>query len=234
MLDAARAACDGAASHASHVEGRVRLSAPKAALRQLIHPRLPALLNAYPQLALELHVTDQIVDLIADGVDIALRLGDPPPGYVARPFMEVRTLLYATPAYLAQAGIPQQPADLAQHSCLHLAELPGDDEWCLVNGNERRIVNVRGRYASNHSEMRREAAEAGLGIACLPDFSARQQLAEGTLVQVLPGWQLLGRYQGSSWLVYSADRYRAPRVRAVVDFLLQIADQLGRKETVHP
>lgn len=234
MLDAARAACDGAASHASHVEGRVRLSAPKAALRQLIHPRLPALLNAYPQLSLELHVTDQIVDLIADGVDIALRLGDPPPGYVARPFMEVRTLLYATPAYLAQAGLPQQPADLAQHSCLHLAELPGDDEWCLVNGNERRIVNVRGRYASNHSEMRREAAEAGLGIACLPDFSARQQLAEGTLVQVLPGWQLLGRYQGSSWLVYSADRYRAPRVRAVVDFLLQIADQLGRKETVHP
>ena len=230
MLDAARAACDGAASHASQVEGRVRLSAPKAALRQLIHPRLPALLNAYPQLALELHVTDQVVDLIADGVDIALRLGDPPPGYVARPFMEVRTLLFATPAYLALAGTPQQPADLAQHSCLHLAELPGDDEWCLVSGNERCVVNVRGRYASNHSEMRREAAEAGLGIACLPDFSARQQVAEGKLVQVLPGWQLLGRYQGSSWLVYSADRYRAPRVRAVVDFLLQIADRLGRTE----
>ncbi len=228
MLDAARAACDGAASHVSQVEGRVRLSAPKAALRQLIHPRLPALLNAYPRLSLELHVTDQVVDLIADGVDIALRLGDQPPGYVARPFMEVRTLLYASPAYLAGAGTPQQPAELAQHSCLHLAELPGDDEWCLVSGNERCVVNVRGRYASNHSEMRREAAEAGLGIACLPDFSARQQVAEGKLVQVLPGWQLLGRYQGSSWVVYGADRYRAPRVRAVVDFLLQIADSLGR------
>jgi len=229
MLEAARAACDGAASHASSVEGRVRLAAPKAALRQLIHPRLPPLLEAYPQLSLELHVSDQVVDLIADGVDIALRLGDPPPGYVARPFIEVRTLLYASPAYLAQAGTPQQPSDLARHSCLHLAELPGDDEWCMVRGNERQVVNVRGRYASNHSEMRREAAEAGLGIACLPDFTVRQHLAAGSLVQVLPGWQLLGRYQGSSWLVYAADRYRAPRVRVVVDFLLQIADRLGQQ-----
>jgi len=233
MLDAARAACDGASAHASRVEGRVRLAAPKAALRQLIHPRLPELLAAHPQLALELQVTDQVVDLIAEGVDIALRLGDPPPGYVARPFMEVRTLLYATPAYLVAAGTPQQPADLAQHSCLHLAELPGDDEWCLVSGDRRQVVNVRGRYASNHSEMRREAAEAGLGIACLPDFSVRRQVADGTLVRVLPEWQLLGRYQGSSWLVYTADRYRAPRVRVVVDFLLHIADQLGRGQPVN-
>ncbi|MBE9608725.1 LysR family transcriptional regulator [Chitinilyticum piscinae] len=227
MLDAAQAACDGAASHASSVEGRVRLAAPKAALRQIIHPHLPALLDAYPQLALELQVSDTPADLIADGVDIALRLGDPPAGYVARPFMEVRTLLYASPAYLQQHGTPQQPAELARHSCLHLAELPGDDEWCLVRGAERHVVQVRGRYASNHSEMRREAAELGYGIACLPDFTARQQLARGTLQPVLPGWQLLGRYQGSSWLVYSADRYRAPRVRAVVDFLLALADRLG-------
>ena len=229
MLEAARAACDGAARHASSVTGRVRLAAPKAALRQLIHPQLPALLQAYPQLTLELQVTDQVVDLIADGVDIALRLGDPPPGYVARPFMEVRTLLYAAPAYLAAHGMPQHPAELVRHSCLHLAELPGDDEWCLVRGNERVVVNVRGRYACNHSEMRREAAEWGLGIACLPDFSVRQQLVEGSLQPVLPGWQLLGRYQGSSWLVYHADRYRSPRVRAVVDYLLGIAASLGQQ-----
>ena len=229
MLEAARAACDGAARHASSVTGRVRLAAPKAALRQLIHPQLPGLLQAYPQLALELQVTDQVVDLIADGVDIALRLGDPPPGYVARPFMEVRTLLYAAPAYLAAHGMPQHPAELVRHSCLHLAELPGDDEWCLVRDNERVVVNVRGRYACNHSEMRREAAEWGLGIACLPDFSVRQQLVEGSLQPVLPGWQLLGRYQGSSWLVYHADRYRSPRVRAVVDYLLGIAASLGQQ-----
>lgn len=227
MLEAARAACDGAASHASTVEGRVRLSAPKAALRQLIHPQLPALLQSYPQLALELQVTDAVVDLITDGVDIALRLGDPPAGYVARPFMAVRTLLYAAPAYLAQCGTPQHPAELVRHSCLHLAELPGDDEWCLVRDNERVLVNVRGRYACNHSEMRREAAEMGLGIACLPDFSVRQQLADGSLLPVLAEWQLLGRYQGSCWLVYHADRYRSPRVRVVVDYLLQIASQLG-------
>lgn len=229
MLEAARAACDGAARHASSVTGRVRLAAPKAALRQLIHPQLPALLQAYPQLTLELQVTDQVVDLIADGVDIALRLGDPPPGYVARPFMEVRTLLYAAPAYLAAHGMPQHPAELVRHSCLHLAELPGDDEWCLVRDNERVVVNVRGRYACNHSEMRREAAEWGLGIASLPDFSVRQQLAQGSLQPVLAGWQLLGRYQGSSWLVYHADRYRSPRVRAVVDYLLGIAASLGQQ-----
>ncbi|SCK15878.1 LysR family transcriptional regulator [Vogesella sp. LIG4] len=229
MLEAARAACDGAAHHASSVSGRVRLAAPKAALRQLIHPQLPGLLQLYPQLSLELQVTDQVVDLIADGVDIALRLGDPPPGYVARPFMEVRTLLYAAPAYLAANGTPQHPAELVRHSCLQLAELPGDDEWCLMRDNERVVVNVRGRYASNHSEMRREAAEWGLGIACLPDFSVRQQLADGSLQQVLPGWQLLGRYQGSCWLVYHADRYRSPRVRAVVDYLLQIAADLGQQ-----
>ncbi len=80
MLDAARAACDGAARHASTVAGRVRLAAPKAALRQIIHPQLPLLLQTYPQLALELQVNDQPGDLIADGVDIALRLGDPPAG----------------------------------------------------------------------------------------------------------------------------------------------------------
>lgn len=228
MLDAAHAACDGAASHASNVEGRVRIAAPKAALRQLIHPQLPALLDAYPRLDLELMMSDQAVDLIAEGVDLALQFGDPPPGLVARPFMEVRTLLYASPAYLAREGTPQHPADLARHSCLHLAELPGDDEWCLVRGSERSVVHVRGRYASNHSEIRRDAAEAGYGIACLPDFTTRHQLATGTLLQVLPGWQLLGRYQGSNWLVYHADRYRAPRVRVVVDFMLGIADAMGK------
>ncbi len=227
MLDAARAACDGAARHASTVAGRVRLAAPKAALRQIIHPQLPALLQTYPQLTLELQVSDQPADLIADGVDIALRLGDPPAGYVARPFMVVRTKLYASPAYLAEHGTPQHPSELVRHSCLHLAEQAGDDEWCAVRDNERVVVNVRGRYASNHSEMRREAAEWGMGIASLPDFTARQALAAGTLVAVLPGWQLLGRYQGTSWLVYHADRYRAARVRAVVDFLLGVATQQG-------
>ena len=228
MLEAARAACDGAARHASTIEGRVRLAAPKALLRQFIHPQLPALLQTYPQLALELNFTDQPVDLIADGVDMALRLGTPPAGYIARPFIEIRTLLYASPSYLAQHGTPQHPSELVRHSCLHLAEQPGDDEWCAVSEHQRVVVNVRGRYACNHSEIRRDAAEQGLGIACLPDFTVRQALAAGTLVPVLPDWQLLGRYQGSCWLIYHADRYRSPRVRVVVDFLQGIASRAGR------
>ncbi|WP_018151248.1 LysR family transcriptional regulator [Leeia oryzae] len=225
MLSAARAAADSAKRHATTIEGRVRLSAPKAMSLQLVHPHLPALLAEYLGLDLELLVSDQPVDLISGGVDIAIRLGDPPVGVVARPLMELRTLLCASPEYLARHGTPTHPEQLLRHSCLHLGEAPDDDVWSFqsLTGHVagRVSVQIRGRYASNHSEIRRDAALRGLGIACLPDFTVTRMLADKRLVQVLPDWRLLGRYQGTVWLIYSADRYRTPRVKLMVDVLLK-------------
>lgn len=219
---AAHSIMESSVRQTTMVEGLVRISAPKAIARQLVHPLLPTLLKAYPHLQLDLLVSDEPIDMISGGVDIAIRLGEPPLGVVARPLFAVETVLCASPMYLEQHGTPQHPEQLAQHSCLHLGVYPDDAVWTFQNEHHkaRVSVHVKGRYASNHSEVRREGALEGLGIARLPHFTVTHYLASGELVRVLPSWKMLGHYQGTSWLLYSADRYRTPRVRLVVDTLL--------------
>lgn len=228
MLAAARAASAVSGGTAESPRGLLRVSAPKALARQVVHPLIPDYLRRYPEVDLQLMLLDRDTDLIADNVDLALRLTDaPPPGLSARPLMYVRQLLCASPGYLAERGTPMHPMGLASHDCLYLGEVDGDNLWRFRRGEETAEIRVRGRYIANHTEVRREGIEAGFGIGSLPDFAAKPALEAGSIVQVLQDWRLQSAYQGTIWALYLPGRHPAPRIRTFIDHLM---DKLGLTE----
>jgi DNA-binding transcriptional LysR family regulator len=201
-------------------QGLVRMSAPKAYGRQRIHPLVPGFLAACPQVDVQLLTTDRSVDLLAEDIDLAIRITDtPPPGLAGRPLEAVEHLVCASPAYLARSGAPAHPQDLAAHACIALEASGGAARWRFAQGGAQLHVAVRGRYACNHSENRRDAALAGLGIASLPAFTARQALASGALVRVLAEWRHDTDYSGTAWVLYPSNRHLPARLRAWIDHL---------------
>lgn len=222
MLEAARAAQDIGEHLQGTPRGTVRMSVPKALGRFVINPLVPAFLQRYPQVDLKLRLDDRAPNLVEDGFDLCLQVTEaPPPGLAGRPLLPVRQLLCASPAYLARAGTPRHPRELAQHSCLALDERADDHRWHFSRGDELVGVEVSGRYASNHSEARLLLAEEGIGLTCLPHFTAAAALAAGRLVEVLPDWRYRGSYQGAAWLLWLPGRQLPPKLRVLIDYLAE-------------
>jgi len=224
---AAREVLQLAGAHRPGAEprGRVRMSVLKAYGVQRVQPLVAPFLAAHPEVQLQLVVTDRVVDLFAEDIDLALRVTDtPPPCLAARPLEVVEHIVCASPAYLAERGLPAAPGDLARHDCLWLGEHPHDARWRFTRRGsgaqaEAVTVPVHGRHAVNHSGMRRDAALAGLGVASLPAFMAQEALSAGTLVRVLEGWRHETAYSGTAWLLYPAQRFLPAAVRAWIDHL---------------
>lgn len=223
MLAAARGALHIAEDHAAAPQGLVRLSAPKAYARQVLHQPLLDFLQRNPAVDVHLLVTDKAMDPLRDQVDIVVRYTDAPPlGLVARPLRPVRQVVLASPDYLRRHPPIHTPHDLIFHICLSLGEYEWDNHWRFTDSHGQAVeVPVKGRYTLNHSEMRLEAVIAGLGIGCVSDFVARQALATGQVHALLSDWTFDTHYQGMAWLLYPATRYRAPKVRALVEHLMQ-------------
>lgn len=220
MLGAAQAALAVGERLMSHPRGRVRLSVPKAFGKFLVAPLMAEFLARYPEVDVSLNLSDRSPDLIAEQFDLLVCITDqPPPGLAGRPLCSVRQLLCASPAYLAAHGTPQHPQELVRHACLYLDESADDHRWHFSNGNQQCVVAVRGRFASNHSEVRLHGALNDLGIACLPHFTSAQALAEGRLQQVLADWRYTGSYQGTAWILYPPSRHLPPKLRVLIDHL---------------
>ncbi|PXW21058.1 LysR family transcriptional regulator [Pantoea sp. JKS000250] len=189
---------------AGPVRGLVRITAPVAFARQQLVPIIGEFLHDYPQVRLQLDVTDRIVSLSSEGFDLAIRHSDTlPETHVALPLCDTQTVLVASPAYLNQQGIPNTPQDLMQHNCLYYPRGVESPRWRFVTAADGEEVQVRiqGCFATNNSESIRDAALQGLGIAMLPDFSAREALAAGSLQQVLPEWQPVEAFAARLWIV---------------------------------
>lgn len=189
---------------AGPVRGLVRITAPVAFARQQLVPIIGEFLRDYPQVRLQLDVTDRIMSLSSEGFDLAIRHSDTlPETHVALPLCDTRTLLVASPAYLNEQGIPQTPQDLAQHNCLYYPRGVESPRWRFATtaDSEQVQVRIQGSFATNNSESIRDAALQGLGIAMLPDFSAREALAAGSLQQVLPAWQPVEAFAARLWIV---------------------------------
>ncbi|MFJ3264783.1 LysR family transcriptional regulator [Serratia liquefaciens] len=221
MLDAAHSVMEFSGRGAVEPEGLVSVSVPKAVGRYVLHPHIPAFLRRYPKVDVRLRLEDRYMDLIDDRVDLALRITErPSPGLIGRQLMTIDHLLCATPAYLAQQGTPQHPQDLAQHSCIYLGETPNDARWKFRQAGKTVTVNVRGRYAANHTGVRLDAVKQHIGIGSLPYFTARQALDDGEVVQVLPQWDFLSSYHGGLWLLYAPNQYLPPKLRVFIDYLV--------------
>ncbi|MFT4190558.1 MAG: LysR family transcriptional regulator [Comamonas sp.] len=217
---------------ASTPRGLVRLTAPVALGRQHVVPMLAAFLQAHPQIRIELDLNDRLVNLVQEGFDLAVRHAQAPPDtHVAWTLCETRSVLAASPAYLARRGVPQHPRELAGHDCLVYLRGAAGQSWTLARPGrqggppEQETVAVTGPIKANNSEALRDAALAGLGIALLPDFSARGPAgpaaesspgAATALVPVLPDWQPQGFFGGRLYAV----RPWAPQVPRAVQCLV--------------
>lgn len=217
-LSAAEAeAIDGAASP----RGLLRMSMPLVFARHWVVPWLPAFLEKYPNIEVELHHADRYIDLIGEGFDLAIRLGElPDSSLVARRLARYDTVLCASPAYLAANGTPQRIEDLEQHRCLGVTLPHLWPEWRLRRGDERRTVRVGGQLRFDDGGTMVLAAVHGAGIVVASQWSSGWELADGRLIRVLPDW----RYdqEGAVQIVMPQGRDVPARTRLFIDRLIEV------------
>jgi len=204
--------------------GLVRVTAPVALGRQHIAPHLAGFLKHYPDIRLELDLTDRFVNLPQEGFDLAIRHTQAPPEtHVAWRLCGSRSLLVASAAYLRVRGTPAHPSELAGHPCLAYLRDGASQSWSFEKEGgrkpERAVVAVGGPLRANNSEVLREAVLAGLGIGLLPDFSASGHLAAGELVALLPQWRPLGFFGDAIYAIRPWSPQVPRAVQCVVDHL---------------
>lgn len=209
-LDDARAAVAPGAGPA----GTLVVSASATFATAFVMPRVPALLRRHRRLELELRLEDRVVDLVGEGVDVAVRAGPPPPdsdGIIAHPVARFHRVAVAAPGYLARRGTPRKPGDLLRHDCLVQAGAPRPS-WRFAEES----LEPRGPFRSGSPTALRDAALAGLGLAYLPEWLIADDVAAGRLRRVLAAWSTpeLG-----AWALVRVELRGDARVRAFVDAL---------------
>lgn len=197
--------------------GRLRVSLPLVS--SLVLPVLGEFMRENPSIELDLDFTDRLVDVIEEGFDAVVRTGDPADSRLsARRLGSFRSMLVASPDYLMRRGTPEVPADLLQHTCLHY-RFPNSgklEAWALRRAAGEPELPLPTSMICNNIETRVCFALQGLGIACLPDFSIREPLADGRLRPILPDHV---ERAGVFHVLWPASKHPSPKVRALVDFL---------------
>lgn len=199
----------------SSPRGRLRITAPVYYGEHRIAPLLHQFLLQYPELELQLQLSNQRLDLIQGSFDLAIRLGQlEDSSLMARRLADRRLFLVAAPSYLAEHGRPQQLADLSQHQCL-----PGTlDHWRFQELGKAVTVRPRGRVQCNSGLALLDAAQRGLGLVQLPDYYVQQPLAQGDLVELLTDY----RPQAEGiWALYPKNRHLTAKVQLVIDYIQQ-------------
>lgn len=202
---------------ARSVAGRLSVSAPFAFGMHHVVPRLERLVRRHPALHVDLHMEDEAVDLVAQGVDVAVRAGFSPPdstAYVAHPVLAIRRVVVGAPTYLRRHGSPKEPADLETHVCLTTLARPSTGRWRFVREGKETAVDVRGPVRASTPTALVGLARAGIGLAELPDWLVADDLAHGRLRRVLAGWDTPGV---ATWVIHRTEHRHAARVRAFVE-----------------
>jgi len=216
-LDAADGAVGAVGARRGEVSGEVRLGAPLAFGRMHVVPRLPALFERHPGLSIDLVLADSFGDLVQEGLDATIRIGTiTDPGLIVRRIGLTRRVVVASPAYLARAGTPLHPDDLARHECLRFAGLSTGDSWVFEGAGGTVRVPIAGRLRASTSDAVRSAVLAGMGVFVSPVWLFGPELASGEVVRVLADW---ASPVVPIQVATSSRRQVPPRVRAVTDHL---------------
>lgn len=218
------AAAESAVTHlAAAPRGRLSVSAPMSFGVRHISPVLPILLGRCPELTVDLALNDRLVDLIEEGFDVGVRIAHlKESSLVARRLAPSRSVLCASPEYLAAHGRPRSADDLMDHQCLLYSYQASGEIWRFggPNGsNGRRTLRVRGRLRANNGESLLAAALTGLGVARLPSFICGDALRAGHLIRLLPEWD--DPQEPVINAIYPAGRNLSPKVRVFIDFLVE-------------
>lgn len=220
ILAAADSAEAQVAGRAATPSGPLRISAPTSFGRLHVAPHLPGFLDAHPAVQVELLLDDGFTDLLADRIDVAIRIAPEPmaASLAARLLAPNRRLLCAAPGYLERAGAPASLSDLAGHRLLAASN---QTPWRLERAGTRRTIEVASHVATNSSEVVRALALAGVGIALRSTWDVGAELASGALVRVLPDWQ------GATDVGIYALHARAPLPAAAKAFVAHIAERFA-------
>lgn len=220
LTASARAADDAMRQLQAEPSGPVVVSCPVSLAQQVLAPILPEFLDTWPAVSVQMLVTNRRVDLIREGVDLALRVRtrlDTDAELVVRRLGTAMGSLVASPAYLQRYGMPETPQDLPAHVTLSFNEPQAEVRWALRNTNgEETEVTLTPQLCCNDFIMLAQAAVRGRGIALLPDEATREEMRRGQLVRVLPEWR---SPEGIVHCIYPSRRGMMPAVRALLDFL---------------
>lgn len=204
---------------AEQPRGTLRLAVPMSFGIRHLGPHLAAFLALYPGLSLDAVLGDRVVDLIEEGFDVAIRIGElSDSALVSRRLASARRVICASPDYLARRGVPATPADLQRHDCVHYSYYRDGRVWRFRHETlGEQAVEIQGRVEMNNGDALVALVEAGHGIVAMPSFIASDALRAGRLRRLLPGWE---ESSGTGvHLVYPARRNLAPKVRVFVDFM---------------
>jgi DNA-binding transcriptional LysR family regulator len=203
--------------------GLLKVTAPVDFGHTLLPKIVHAYLEKYPGTSVELLLVNRTVDLVGEGVDLAIRAGRlKDSSLIAKRFFAIETNLWAAPAYLAEAGTPRQPSDLARHRLLALSSMTSTT---LGKGKQSVAIAINSRVLTDDFEVVKAMIMLGAGIGWLPDFHITDAQAAGTLVQVLPEWKT--EVAGGFNFVYPGSRYASPKVQAFIATAVELMGEGG-------
>lgn len=207
-----------AASGAAEVRGNLRLAVPAALGRLWLAPILPEFLAAHPHLTITVNYSERLVDVIAEGFDVAIRLGELNDSrLIAKRLGDHRRILCASPGYIERYGWPASPTELTNHNCLGFTGLASYPEWKLFSASEQVTVRPQGSLVSNDSEALLSAAIAGTGILGAGEWLFSRALANKELVRVLPDWELGAK--GGIFLIRPSAKFSSSATLALKEWL---------------
>jgi DNA-binding transcriptional LysR family regulator len=218
ILSEAQCAEEAARETATRPAGLVRLAAPMTFGLRHIAPAIADFLTEQPEIEVDLRLSDARVDIVAEGIDVAVRIADLPDSSLrARRLRGVTSHCVASPKYLERRGTPRHPAELGEHDCFGYTNVPRQVWKFRSPEGEEVSVRPEGRLRSDSGEAMLPALCAGLGVCALPDFIVGEDLAAGRLVSLLPGWSLppIGMH-----LLTPPGEIRPARVEALIAFLV--------------
>ena len=200
--------------------GILRLTIPTGIGRELVVSAVPAFLTHYPGVRIVLSMTDYLVDLVAGGFDVGIRVGHLTDSSLkARKIGESRRIVCASPAYLERAGVPRTPADLEDHNCITFRDHPGHNVWKFRGKTGLSEVRVSGSLFAKSADVLAAAAVAGLGLVLLPDWNMGIELRQKQLKIVLNKYDAVPK-ASPIWAVHTHQRHVPPKIRAFIDFLV--------------
>lgn len=200
--------------------GQLRINGPMTFGTRYLAPVIAQFLQHYPDLHVEMSLSDRFIDPIDEGFDVTVRIAKPfeYTSLIVHELFPAPVILCAAPSYLAKQARPETPSDLANHACLAYGHIAADNQWTLIGPNGEHRITVHGPLCANNGEPLQEAALQGVGIALLPRFIVEDDLKTGRLQQVMPGYEapLL-----SVCVLYPVNRHLSTKVRLFIEFLAE-------------
>ncbi len=218
LLDGVEEAEAELTAHSGEAIGQLRINVPVTFGLLHLAPLWPAFMTLHPKVVLDITLADRLVDLVDEGYDLAVRIARlQASSLVSRRLISTRLILCASPEYLRRAGTPQHPSELAQHSVIAYALLSTGDQWDFEGPQGPVSVKVSPRMRTNSGDTCCAAAVQHQGVVLQPSFLVGTHLASGALVEVLPQYRSI---ELGVYVVYPTRKHLTPKVRALIDFLV--------------